>query len=427
MLSNFIDELKSTTKPGEKQDILKKYECGILSSLLHATYDPFRLFHVNIKKKDIPEPGIHELEELEAELAGVISFCESSKSNKQNRERAVELLGQLNKGSQDLVIGTLNKNWKAGLGVKNVLKVYPGMVSQFNVQLANTYDREKAYDKIESWVWSNKLDGLRCIAIRESSDKYYDKGRWTMYSRKGKEFFTVDHLKDQLETMYEATGHTFFDGELYKHGLKFEEIQGPVMAFTQGSVPDMEYHIFIGGDAEDFLNGTGLTNYKVLGGGDCGPHTPHLFCVNEGIIVRDQVEEKLEEAFAAGYEGIMLRDLAKPYDYKRSDAILKLKQSLDADEGEIISDCVVESIETDDFPVIVDGKMTIEHLLVRLWVIQPDGTRCKVGSGFDLNFRRYYTEHPEELIDKVVEIKHQMWGERGRMRFPRLYRVREDL
>lgn len=426
MLSNFISDLRATSKPKEKQAILKKYECGILSSLIHYTYNPFKLFHVNIKKKDIPQPGSNTLEEMEAELAGVISFCESSKSNKQNRERVVELLSQLDAGSQELLIGTLNKNWKAGLGAKNVLKVYPGIVPQFNVQLANTYDREKLYDKIDAWIWSYKLDGLRCIALRESSDKYYDKGKWTLYSRKGKEFLTVDHLKDELEEMYQATGHTFFDGELYKHGLAFEEIQGPVMAFTQGQVPDMEYHIFVGGNADDFLKGEGIDNYKVLAG-DNYSALPHLFFVNHGIIKRDAVEEKLEEAFAAGYEGIMLRDLYKPYDYKRSDAIIKLKQSLNEDEGEIITDCVVESIETDDFPVIIDGKMTVEHLLVRLWVIQPDGIRCKVGSGFDLKFRRYYTEHPDEIIDKVVEIKHQMFGKQGRMRFPRLFRVREDL
>ena len=53
----------------------------------------------------------------------------------------------------------------------------------------------------------------------------------------------------------------------------------------------------------------------------------------------------------------------KPYDYKRSDAILKLKRSLlenNEEDGEIISDTVVVDIEYDDFPVIEDGKMHYE-------------------------------------------------------------------
>jgi hypothetical protein len=41
-----------------------------------------------------------------------------------------------------------------------------------------------------------KVDGL-CIAV------------------KGKEFLTVDHLKSELEELYQVWGWTFFDGELY--------------------------------------------------------------------------------------------------------------------------------------------------------------------------------------------------------------------
>jgi hypothetical protein len=59
--------------------------------------------------------------------------------------------------------------------------------------------------------------------------------------------------------------------------------------------------------------------------------------------------------------------------------------------------------------------------------MQENGVECKVGSGFDLEFRRIYTENPKELLGKTVEVKHQQWGNNGRMRFPRLYRVREDL
>lgn len=426
MLSNIINDLKATSKPKEKQEVLKKYESGFLSYLLTATYNPFKLFHVNIKKSDIPSPGDLDIYDMRQEVYDLLSFCAKSNSNKQNRERVVEVLSMLNKGSQELLIGALNKNWKAGLGVKNVLKVYPKLVPQFEVQLAATYKRDKSYDHIKQWIWSYKLDGLRCVALRESSDQYYDKGKWNLYSRKGKEFLTVDHLKPQLEIMYQATGHTFFDGELYKHGLAFEEIQGPVMAFTQGQVEDMEYHVFVGGDAEDFLGGTGKENYKILGG-DAQEHIPNIHFVNRGFLEKDEVEARLEESFANGYEGIMLRDIDRPYDYKRSDAILKLKQGLDSDDGEIITDCVVDDIEYDDFPVIEDGQMHTEYLLVRTWVVQPDGIRCKVGSGYSLDFRRYYTEHPDELKGKTVEVKHQMWGANGRMRFPRLHRVREDL
>lgn len=338
------------------------------------------------------------------------------------------VLERLNRGSQQLLVGVLNKNWKVGVSAKTVLKVFPGLINHFDVQLSNTYDPEKEGHRLERYILSYKLDGLRCVALRESSDEHYDKGKWTMYSRKGKELVTVEHLKDELEALYAEHKWTFLDGELYRHGLAFEEIQGPVMAYTQGQVSGMEYHVFVAGDAKKFLAGEDPNHVDIPYGGSLDA-APHIHFVNLGIIGPEDIEENLEAAFEKGYEGIMLRDPDHLYDYKRSNALLKLKKRLSGEnEGEIISDCVVESIEyNDNFPYIEDGVLKSERLLNRIWVIQEDGTKCKVGSGFDLAFRRYYTEHPQELIGKIVEVKHQMWGANGRMRFPRLFRVREDL
>ena len=427
---NLLKDLRSTSKPTEKQSVLMEYNGAELRKILEATYDPFILFNVKIAPNEIPTPANQDLGEIFDQVEAVLRFCKNSKSPKQNREMVISLLEELNEGSQQLLVGILNKNWKSGISAKTVLKVYPGLIRHFDVQLANTYDPTNEAHQLEKWIMSYKLDGLRCVAIRDSSDKYYDKGRWIMYSRKGNEYLTVDHLKDQLEELYQDTGWTFFDGELYRHGLSFEEIQGPVTAFTRGQCPEMEYHIFVAGDAYKFLAGKEPNHVSPI-------FLPlnniwtHLKFVDIQVISSEQIEEKLLEAFELGYEGIMLRDPNNLYDYKRSNALLKLKKKLTEDQedkGEIISDCVVESIEYNDaFPVIINGQITTKRLLNRIWVVQEDGTRCKVGSGYTLEFREKYTGNPQDLIGKVVEIKHQEWGANGRMRFPRLHRVREDL
>jgi len=426
---NFLSDLRGTSKPVVKQEILTNYDSELLRFIVYATYEPFKVYHVSIKKTEIPEPGNHDLSDLVGDFREVINFCENSNSNKQNRERVVEFLSQLNGGSQDLVVGVLNKNWKAGLGAKNILKVYPDIVSQFEVQLANTYKPDnKKHQAIMQWIVSYKLDGLRCVALRESSDEYYDKGRWTLYTRKGKEFLTVDHLKPQLEELYQRQGWSFFDGELYKHGLSFEDIQGLTMGFTRGQAPKIEYHTFVAGEAEKFLAASD-PNHVVALSGETMEDAPDVKFTSIKVIGNQEIYPMLEEAFDLGYEGIMLRDPNNLYDYKRSNALLKLKQGQDVreDEGEIISDCIITSIDYDDFPVIEDGKMHYEKLLVRIWVQQENGLECKVGSGFDLDFRRKYTSAPWDLLGRDVEIKHQQWGNNGRMRFPRLHRVREDL
>ena len=99
-----------------------------------------------------------------------------------------------------------------------------------------------------------------------------------------------------------------------------------------------------------------------------------------------------------------------------------------SNQVEVISDCVVTKIEyNDNFTVVKDGKLCTEKLLNKIWVMQENGVECKVGSGYSLDFRREYTDNPWELMGSTVEIKHQEWGANGRMRFPRLFRLRKDL
>jgi DNA ligase-1 len=427
---NFLSDLRLTSKPAEKQKILKSYDCELLRYLIRATYEPFKMFHVSIKKDDVPEIcGEVDLSDCIEEFMKLLHFCENSNSNKQNRELAYEFLTTLNIGSQDLVIGTLNKNWRAGLATKTILKVFPDIVSRFDVQLANTYDKSsKTHDAVKKWLVSYKLDGVRCIALRESSDQYYDKGKWTMYSRKGKEYLTVNHLKDQLEELYQLNGWTFFDGELYRHGLHFEDIQGLVMAYKRGQAPEIQYHMFVAGYAEKFLKCKDPKHVTPLWK-DSEPSQPDLFYTALGYIKPDNIYSSLEEAFEQGYEGIMLRDPNKPYDYKRSNALLKLKKAEKDSENEevITSDCEIIDIECDEIPIIEDEQMHFEKLLVRLIVRQEDGIICKSGSGFSLDFRRKYTTNPEEIIGKIAEFEHQKWGKNGRMRFPVYKRLRLDL
>jgi len=426
-LTNLLVDLKGTSKPKEKQQIIKDYDSDFLRYVLKAAYEPFVMYHIKLKPSEIPMPGKKDI--VDIDLKSLLDFCIRSQSPKQNRAAVIEQLSLLTKGSQDLLIGILNKNLKCGLGVRNILKVFHGLVSRFEVQLANIYKEDKKY-KIKKWLWSYKLDGLRCIALRIN-------GEWEFRTRKGKEFLTVDHLKKQLESLYIKYGYTFFDGELYKHGLKFEEIQSLVMGFKKGTAHNIEYHIFVAGSAESFLNQR-VEGIVALTDTTISDELNNVVVVETGIVDIDHtlIMDILDRAFNMGYEGIMLRDIDVPYDFKRSDKIIKLKSN--EDEGEEISDCVVLDIEIDLYPVIIKierelegdyehSEMIYEKLLVKLIVGQKNGIECKVGSGFSLDFRRYYTENPKDLIGKTIEVLHQGYGANNRMRFPRLKRVREDL
>lgn len=415
-LSNLINSLKGTSKPSEKQAVLLAHDSGLLRDLIVYTYHPFVLFNVSIKPSEIPPPGPMSLEDMENTIRSTIEFCEKSKSPKQNRDRAVEVLRLLNSGSQELLVGTLNKNWRCGLGVRNVLKAFNDIVPVFEVQLANTFDYHKKH-KVDSWLVTPKLDGVRGIALRTD--------RWRMYTRKGHELLTVDHILDELERWYSRYGFTFFDGEVYKHGLEFGDIQGLATGFTRGTAYELEYHTFAYGSANSFLkqDASGVSILNELDGPSFSLVKPlKPITINNDL---DNIKDTFDAAFSEGYEGIMLRPKNCVYDFKRSNQLMKLKSN--NGDGETITDCVVSEVTIDKFPVIESGIMLEKDLVTAMSVLQSNGVHCDVGSGFDLRFRQYYKDHVDELIGKVVEVKHQGFGSKGKMRFPRLHRIREDL
>ncbi len=431
MLENLINDLRSTTKPSKKQEIVEYNDSYFLKHILKATFEPFKKYHVKIKPTDIPlVKGVKSIDDLEIqeEFIKLIYFCEQSKSNKQNRLQIVKFLKDLNEGSQDIVVGTLNKNWKVGLSHKTVLKLYPNLISVFEVQLANNYLAailKKKYQAKERYC-SYKLDGVRCIFIRLEEE---GKSNWVAFSRQGKEFLTVDHLKPQLELLWELHGIDFWDGELYIPGAPFEYIQGEVMRFTKGTSYELEYRVFICGDKDMFLKASYINSaFKIVTDEYLNYDiAPKIVLQEQWLIPEDKFMAALEEAFELGYEGIMLRDPDKLYDFKRSDMLLKLKENDTDQSQEEFADCVVKDIVIDSFPVVINETMIYKQLLTKLIVEQADEKICTVGSGFDLRFRYKCTENPEDILNKVVEIKFQGYGSKGRMRFPRLHRVREDL
>jgi len=421
-LSNLLGEVRATSKPSEKCAIISNYDSDFLRYLITAAYDPFKMYHLNIGKKEIPFPGDKGIDEIKDDVIKTLDFCEKSKSPKQNRETIIPVLAELNAGSQDLLLGTIDKNWKCGLGIKNLVKTFPDIVPEFEVQLSNTYktsELKKSFVK-KKRLCSYKLDGIRCIALRRENE-------WEFFTRKGKKLLTLDHIKDDLEILYDRLGYTFVDGEAYKHGLSFAEIQGMVMGFTQGTAYGIDYNVFVMGYKDDFL--TQSNSGMVVATKEITANMKYMTALEQHLIEDNEIYDELDKAFADGYEGVMLRDPDKLYDFKRSDALLKVKEALDSGEGEQYADCTVVDYLFDDFPVIEDGVMITKTLLTKLWVRQHtyNDKICKVGSGYGLKFRYYYTEHIDELIGKIVEIKFQEYGSKGLMRFPRLYKIREDL
>ena len=109
---------------------------------------------------------------------------------------------------KDLVFCILDKNLKTRTGADLINKAIPKCVPTFKVALANSYDKQKSKVDFneQTWFASQKLDGVRCLAIVD------DKGKCNFYSRQGKTFDTLDTLKTEIESL--NLRNMVFDGEI---------------------------------------------------------------------------------------------------------------------------------------------------------------------------------------------------------------------
>lgn len=400
-LGDLIEDLKSTSRPLEKEDILLEYESPFLLELIRRTFQPFLVYHAKIDEYEFPVPGNKDISELESRVFRVLDFCAGSKSPKKNKERILSLMERLDYGSQLLLWGVVSKNWRCGFSTKGVMKLYPTLFEIFEVQNANPYDPGKIYPGNE-WLWSYKLHGVRGLGLRTDNE-------WKIFSRKGMEIRTCDHLKPLLEEGYQKHGFTMSDGELYVHGYRFEKILGKVRAWKdpKGGA-DLAYHLFITGSAESFRSG-GLEDFKVFDKSQ--QWSDQIIPWNNGIVTPKDFDRITDDAMSKGYEGVCLRDPTQLYDYCYSDRLLKIKP-MDT------TPALVLGVIKDNFPIIENGEQVEEYLVTKLVVQQPDGIVTKVGTGFKLPFRREMTQDSSIIIGKTIEVQHEGYGSKGSFIIP---------
>jgi len=196
--------------------------------------------------------------------------------------------------------------------------------------LAHKYNPDKA--DYPAYI-QPKLDGVRCVFTKNGA-----------YSRTGKEFKNVDHIKKNLTSVFNKYPNLILDGELYNHGLKddFEKIISlvrktkPTQEHREEAAQLVQYHIY---DVASFPHATydwrmgfitRLTDSSIV------RTSPHL------VIIDTKVALDLDEAMSlhsynlrSGYEGSIYRSINGIYKNTRSWDLMKFKDFND-DEAVIV-------------------------------------------------------------------------------------------
>ena len=402
-IQEFVDRLKSTNSTNDKIDIIKEYkEDYIINKVLKYTYSPFKQFHLTSatvkknKKLELRE-GYNDLFYLlDALSKRTITGHEAIQYTK-------GYISGMEDWQKDLVFCILDKNLKTRTGADLINKAIPGCVPTFKVALANSYDKQKGKVDFneQTWFASQKLDGVRCLAIVDEN------GMCNFYSRQGKTFDTLEVLKNEIESL--NLFNVVFDGEICivdDNGV--EDFQGIMKEIKRKdhTIKNPKYKVFDYLTIEEFDNQVSertlsdrLTTFNMIYSEFVSFYCPYSIDKLEQWKVKSEehFQELAELATKNNWEGLILRKDCE-YKGKRSNDLLKVKKFFD-------EEYIVKSIENAVHRVIIDGLEVEEEMLSNV-IIEHKGCNVGVGSGFNQAERRMYFKNPELIIGKTITVQY---------------------
>ena len=395
LLKKFVDEVNATNSSVEKKEILSKYP--ELKEIIKKVYNPYQKFHVTSKtlKKHMSKND-NEVGKKFEDIFDLLNSLSQREITGKEALSSCALFVEHNKEYEELICRILDKDLKTRLGIKQINSIWPKLVPQFEVALAEDYS--KFSDRVkwdENWYVSQKLDGIRCIAIKKNNEIKF-------FSRNGHEFHTLTKVSNSLSRVTEGKDNIVFDGELClldENGN--ESFSGIQKEFNRKdhTIENPMYIMFDMLTLEEFENmeSQRKLSERLLTLKETISHSSKLR-VLEQTVCNDEIFEKLQNKSAKeGWEGLMLRKDV-PYKGDRTRELLKVKKFFDAEYK-------VLSLETGPFRVIVDGLEKEVETMTAV-NIEHKGCQVSVGSGFSLDERYYYYENPSELVGKEITVKY---------------------
>lgn len=238
-----------------------------------------------------------------------------------------------------------------------------------------------------------KLNGVRCIY---QGDKFI--------SRKGKEYTTLKHLAIELKEL----GITMPDGEIYVHGMAFQEIIRRVKKDRGVKTQALEYWIYDQVNKETFNKRSKEIKTRF------SFNTSSAFMDRSGIAhlkyvetvlvnSKEEIKQWHDKFVQQGFEGVIIRNVDGLYKVKhRSQDLQKYKEFFDA-EFEIVG--YHEGTGTDDGTVIFEVKTKKGQI----FSVRPRGTH---------EVRSEYLEDISSIIGKELTVRYQNLSESGIPVFP---------
>ena len=251
-----------------------------------------------------------------------------------------------------------------------------------------------------SYAVEPKLDGVRVLVHLNPRLKTV-----AFKTRNGRDLPSLNHLKAEVLAFVGQSikGDVILDAEATCGGLSFFDSVGTLRGASKpalGAILTVFDFIHAFHDCQK--------RREVLEAGVVDQPSVHLITRKVG---NPDVEAEFKAALEAGFEGVIIKDLASDYQTgERSGAWQKMKQE-----------------ETHDCRVVAVTECSTQKGRIGSLTVDFNGVEVSVGSGFRSDRqRRELWEARESILGGLVEVGCHMVTPNGSMRHPRLVKVRAD-
>lgn len=397
--NEFVKEITASNSRLHKQAVLKKYaDDEVVKRYLQIAFDPYRVYGISTKKLSANVPP-HIAADIE--LFSIFELFEYLEEH--NTGTFVEILlcqnlldgvAAVDRECAELLEKLICKDLSIGCDTKTINKEIPGLIPEFNVQLANKYFDKPSIIEGKKFAITTKIDGGRIIALKEN-------GQVSFFTRAGQKYEGLVDLEDEMSRL--MPDNTCLDGEITlltrgnlsskdcyketmkivrtkekeKHGIKMQVFDWMPADDFKRQQCDITYK-YRRAELNRLFDAYDLKYFELL---------PLLY-VGEDT---SKILEILEEEVANGEEGIMINDYNALYEFKRTNNLLKVKK-----------------MDTLDLEVIgfEEGSGRLAGTLGAVLVRYKNNNVVKVGSGFSDSMRSEIWANQSDWLGAIIECQY---------------------
>ena len=395
-------------------DFLNKVKNPLLKEVLLYTYDSHKKYKLDAKlDKFLNTIGDRVFNEKSWELFKSHLDYLSNKAAATDEEvaKTAEFISRFNKEGQDFCKQVLSKDLRINMGIKKFQKVWNDFCVEPQVQLAQS--KADRSDFVNG-LYSRKFDGKR-MYIKDGIP----------FSRENNECYTIpiQHILEQVKELLSLNNNSDpFKTSIWKGDVNpnYFILDGECLYFENGienfqkgislcqskerkfGCDNICYVIFDMIPKDKFMTKTPWDKFEVeydkmiKGLADFSKPTPDYSLIptkmpNVFIARQDKDPSKLMKLCEEkDWEGLMYRDADSPYEYKRTNKLLKMKK---------FEDTELKLISMEEGTGKYEGKLGA-------FIVEYEGSTVNVGSGFADELREEYWNNKDKYIGQYCKVKY---------------------